>query len=110
MAKESKMAKQPKQHDADLKNMTPVELRREVIKLRRGLRRWASHKNNERCWIEDDRLLSLLPEKPQRGIISLPTCKFLANCQKYARRNTLWGLVTVPGAKRTKKVKPKRAP
>ena len=72
------------QQDPDLKDMSSVELRREVMKLRRAFRKELSDTGNRRCWIT---LLQALPEGKILEALSLPKKEFLANCESYYNRN-----------------------
>jgi hypothetical protein len=74
------MAKQ----DPDLKDMTPAQLRREVMRLRTAFRQELNHTGNHRCWIT---LLQALPDGKAIQPLSLPREVFLVNCAKYHARN-----------------------
>ncbi len=73
-----------RKQDPDLKDMTPAQLRREVMKLRRAFRKELAGTGNSRCWIT---LLEALPEGKSLEPLSLPKEEFLANCARYHARN-----------------------
>jgi hypothetical protein len=69
--------------DPDVKQMTPRELRKEVMRLRTAFRKELNHTGNHRCWIT-------LLEAVDGKIISpltLSRDEFLENCEAYHRRN-----------------------
>jgi hypothetical protein len=70
--------------DADLKKMTPAELREEVMRLRTAFRKELAGTGNRRCWIT---LLEALPEGGKIKPLSLSKEEFLANCAFYHKRN-----------------------
>jgi hypothetical protein len=70
--------------DDDLKEMTPAQLRQEVMRLRTAFRNELNHTGNHRCWIN---LLQPLPEGKLTKPLSLPRKEFLGNCARYHDRN-----------------------
>lgn len=70
--------------DPDVKKMTAAQLRQEVMRLRRAIRKELNHTGNHRCW------LNILEAVDGRRIqpIDIPRDQFLANCQRYYDRNT----------------------
>lgn len=72
--------------DKDLDKMTVVQLRDEVLRLRRAFRLELEHTGNHRCWIN---LLRALPEGKSLSPLSLPRAVFLGNCKRYFDRNQL---------------------
>ncbi len=72
--------------DADLKAMTPARLRREIMRLRRVLRKHRDADENARCWHNDLALYAVLPEGKPPGKMTLPEAVLLKNCRRYIRR------------------------
>ena len=72
--------------DADVKRMTPAQLRREVTRLRHAIRKHRDADQNARCWHNDLALAALLPEEKYPGKMTGPEEKLLANCRRYIRR------------------------
>lgn len=72
--------------DSDVKEMTLAELRREVMKLRHGIRKHRDTDENARCWHNDLALYGLLPEEEPPGKMMEPEEKLLVNCRRYIRR------------------------
>jgi len=70
--------------DADVLAMSEAQLRREVMRYRRGLRTELNNTGNRRCWVN---LFRLLPENRDIKPLSLPRCVFLRNCAQYFDRN-----------------------
>ena len=70
--------------DADLKEMTPAQLRREVMKWRHAARQEVCSVGNGRCWT---RLITNLPEGEKLKPLTLPSAEFLKNCARYYKRN-----------------------
>ena len=73
-----------KKMDSDLRQMNEVELRNEVMRLRRAFRVELEHTGNHRCWIN---LLRALPEGKSLSPLALPRDVFLGNCKRYFDRN-----------------------
>ena len=71
--------------DTDVKQMTNVQLRQEVMRLRGAFRKELTGTGNRRCWIT---LLQALPEGLTIKPLDLPRETFLANCRRYHNRNT----------------------
>jgi hypothetical protein len=63
--------------------MTPSELYNEVLKLRYGIRQHRDEKGHDRCWIDDEKLYLLLPEKQNANFVLPIKCEFLTNCEKF---------------------------
>lgn len=70
--------------DADVKAMTPGQLRQEVMRLRSAFRTELNNTGNRRCWVN---LLRALPEGKGINPLSLPRGEFLGNCAVYFDRN-----------------------
>ncbi len=70
--------------DSDLKDMSPAELRVEVMRLRSAFRKELADTGNRRCWIN---LLEELPEGKTLEPLSLPREEFIKNCCRYFDRN-----------------------
>ncbi len=70
--------------DDDVRNMTPQQLRQEVMKLRKAFTRELSSTGNRRCWIN---LLEVLPEGRIIKPLSLSRKVFIKNCECYYDRN-----------------------
>ena len=68
--------------DQDLEDMTPEELRAEVLKLRQGIRHHRDSTGHDLCWYVPE-LWSLLPEKVLPKPKVPPTEEFLVQCRKY---------------------------
>lgn len=68
--------------DQDLEEMTPEDLRAEVLKLRQGIREHRDNTGHNLCWYVPE-LWSLLPEKLSPKPKVPPTEEFLAQCRKY---------------------------
>ena len=69
--------------DEDVKRMTPGELRREVMRLRRAFRKELAHTGNHRCWVN---LLEAVDGQRVQPI-DIPRDRFIANCGRYYDRN-----------------------
>lgn len=72
--------------DADLKKMSWSELQKEVMKLRRGIRKHRDATENARCWHNDLALYGLLPEERPPGRMLGSEQRLLVNCRRYIRR------------------------
>lgn len=70
--------------DSDIKDMTPGELKEEVMRLRSAFRKELDHTGNHRCWIN---LMSPLPENRNVEPLSMEREDFLKNCCRYYDRN-----------------------
>lgn len=70
--------------DADVKAMTPGQLRQEVMRLRGAFRTELDNTGNRRCWVN---LLRALPEGKNINPIALSRDRFLHNCAVYYDRN-----------------------
>ena len=75
--------------DPDVKKMTIGQRGEEIMRLRHTIRARRDAKNNQKCWILDLELYSLLPEFKKAGTIDLPRDEFLNNCRKYYDRNII---------------------
>ncbi len=70
--------------DEDLKNkLSNKHLIKEIIKLRNSIRLHRDEKGHDRCWLDDERLYSILPENLKGDLSLPPKCEFLENCEKY---------------------------
>lgn len=77
------MAKQ----DPDVKVMSIGKLRRELMRVRRALRRHRDAEGNARCWHNDVQLYArTLPEAATAGRMDLPEHVLLKKCKHYIRR------------------------
>ena len=72
--------------DTDIKTMTQAQLRAEIMKLRKALRKHRDAKDNARCWHNDLTLYGALPEEKPAGKMIGDEKVFLKNCQRYIRR------------------------
>lgn len=73
-----------KAHDDDLLSRSADELRQEVQNLRELLRWHRDQKGDDRCWLDDIKLYSALPEGSAGVEFKLPNRdKFLTNCAKF---------------------------
>ena len=73
-------------HDPDVLRMTPGELRRALMRLRRGIRKHRDAENDARCWHNDLQLYALLPEGKPAGRMTRPEAVLLRRCRQYIRR------------------------
>ena len=78
-------------HDRDLKTMTPAQLRREVMRLRHGIRMFCQKKNNAKCHLNEPKLCALVGM--HAGTICLTKKQFKRNCDRYIARQCRVGLV-----------------
>lgn len=72
--------------DEDILLMGHLRALREIMRLRKAIRKHRDAKNNERCWLNDGKLYQVLPEKKGATPIVLSECTFLRNCKHYYRR------------------------
>lgn len=77
--------------DSDVKTMTSSQLRQEVMRLRRGIKRWAKtyQKNgNERCHEVDEGLVRLVGVSlyPNRKVMLMTATRFRGCCDHYISR------------------------
>ena len=72
--------------DQDVKEMSPAQLRREVMKLRRKIRWHRDREENERCWHCDRQLYAALPEEKPAGNMRGDPALLLRNCLSYICR------------------------
>ncbi|MEK7640808.1 MAG: hypothetical protein AAB389_02330 [Patescibacteria group bacterium] len=75
-----------KRQDADLKKMRPAQLRAEVMKMRRALRKHRALSENSRCWHCDLQLYEVLPDSKPAGKMTKPEPELLRNCRRYIRQ------------------------
>ena len=76
-----------KRQDPDLANKTIGELRREIMHLRRVVRKHRDARDNARCWHNDLELYGrTLPEAKPAGRMNLPESVLLSRCRAYVRR------------------------
>lgn len=69
--------------DADLGKMKKEELKQEILKLRSAIRKHRNEKGHDRCWLDDNELYMVLPEK-ESADTKLPTWQeFSAECKKF---------------------------
>lgn len=60
------------------------DLKKEIEKLRDAIRQHRDEKGHDRCWMDDDRLYSMLPEGNEGVDTTLPPREcFLKNCEKF---------------------------
>lgn len=78
--------RQSQRHDADVKQMTSGELRREVMRLRRKIRWHRDLRDNARCWHCDKQLYAVLPEVKPAGNMRGDPAVLLRNCRNYIHR------------------------
>lgn len=72
--------------DKDVQTMSVKKAQREIMRLRKAIRKHKEAKDNARCWMNDFELYRVLPEKTLSQPIRLPECEFLKNCKTYFRR------------------------
>lgn len=72
--------------DIDLLELSPSELRAEVMQLRKAIRKHRDAQENARCWHNDLRLYGSLPEEAAPGRMLGDEKILLQNCQRYIRR------------------------
>lgn len=71
--------------DKDLKTMNGAQLAEEVARLRAGIRKHRDERGDNRCWLDDERLYALLPDK-KKAITKLPSKEvFLKSCERFWR-------------------------
>lgn len=80
-----------KRYDPDIKDLSLSALRKEVMRLRNGIRRWRDTYNNEECHEEDDRLVLLLPEQTRVHPITFSREDFERNCRRFSARKARLG-------------------
>ncbi len=69
--------------DKDLKTMTRDQLEAEAARLRAGIRQHRDERGDDRCWLDDQRLYSLLPDT-KNAITKLPPKDvFLNSCERF---------------------------
>jgi hypothetical protein len=60
------------------------KLKEEIEKLRNAIRQHRDERGHDRCWMDDDRLYSVLPEGNEGVDTKLPPREcFLKNCEKF---------------------------
>ena len=72
--------------DEDVADMSAVQIRRELLRLRKAIRKHRDAANNVRCWHNDLVLYGLLPEGSASGKMTDPEEVLLRNCKRYIRR------------------------
>lgn len=71
----------------DIKKMTLSQLRQNLMKTRKLIRKHRDADENSRCWCNDLELYEkTLPEQKPAGKMTQPEEKLLKNCKKYIRR------------------------
>ena len=75
-----------RRQDPDVKTMTPGQLRHEVMKLRRKIRRHRDLDENARCWHCDLELYAVLPEEKPPGRMTGKARERLRDCIGYVCR------------------------
>lgn len=75
------MADDPR--DEDLVSRDDRELFEEVVRLRKAIRQHRDEKGHNRCWLDDQRLYSVLPESEQADFALPPKPEFLQQCEAY---------------------------
>jgi len=81
------VSRKSRQQDPDVKEMTVGRLRREVMRLRRAVRKHRDAQGNARCWHNDLKLYeAALPEAEPAGRMDQPIEELLRNCQAYIKR------------------------
>ncbi len=73
-------------HDGDIASMSLKDLRHEVMKLRRAVRKHRNTNENARCWHNDLTLYAVLPENDPPGRMRGTEEELLRNCKRYIRR------------------------
>lgn len=59
------------------------EQTKEIERLRDAIRLHRDEKGHDRCWLDDERLYSVLPEGEKADMILPCREEFLANCARY---------------------------
>ena len=70
-------------HDLSLALLNRNELKAEVLRLRAAIRLHRDEKGHDRCWLDDQRLYSVLPEGVKADMILPCREEFLSNCARY---------------------------
>lgn len=68
--------------DVEFKNRD--QLKEEVIKLRKAIRKHRDSSGHDLCWYHPE-MWNLLPDEPTNNINIPNTCEFLENCAKYRK-------------------------
>lgn len=69
--------------DRDINTMSQMQLQNEVRRLRDAIRLHRDEKGHGRCWLDDQRLYSILPENKNADFLLPPKDEFLQNCEVY---------------------------
>ncbi|HEU4402033.1 MAG TPA: hypothetical protein VFT43_07995 [Candidatus Polarisedimenticolia bacterium] len=69
--------------DEDLETLSPEQLAGEVLRLRQGIRQHRDERGDDRCWLDDQRLYSLLPDKKAAITTLPPKDVFLKSCERF---------------------------
>ena len=69
--------------DQGIQKMSIQELRKEIIRLRTGIRKHRDEKGDDRCWLDDVELYKLLPDNVSAIATLPPKNKFLRSCEKF---------------------------
>ncbi|HLC45488.1 MAG TPA: hypothetical protein VJI67_01285 [archaeon] len=69
--------------DEDLQGKQAKELATEVLRLRTQIRKHRDQRGDDRCWLDDLELYSILPEKTKADLTLPPREKFLKSCARF---------------------------
>lgn len=69
--------------DDDIRQMTLPELQAKLQEIRNAVRWWAEQQGDDRCWLDDIKIMQLV--LPHGKVdFKLPPCQeFLANCKRF---------------------------
>jgi len=65
------------------RNIEISELKEEIETLRNAIRLHRDERGNDRCWLDDERLYSVLPEGKKADMVLPCRQEFLKNCARY---------------------------
>lgn len=74
--------------DIDLGGMGASKLRKELKRVRNGIRQHRDAKGHDRCWENDWDMYKLLPESKDADFTLPPEEEFLENCKRYFHEQT----------------------
>ncbi len=69
--------------DDDLQALSAKQLRKEIVRLRNAIRQHRDETGHGRCWLDDQRLYTILPDNQDPDLALPPRAEFLANCALY---------------------------
>lgn len=80
---ERRVTKPYRDIDQDIVDMSYGDLQVSVLHLRNGIRKHRDERGHDRCWMDDQRLYSCLPETIDIDTTLPPRECFLKNCEKF---------------------------